>query len=285
MISVVIPAMNEKETIGETVSEIRGVLTEIESEIIVVDDGSTDDTLNIAKSAGAVLISHPHNLGYGAAIKSGIRQAKFDTIVITDADGTYPNQLIPQLLEQYNLGFDMVVSERTGNHYFESVIKSPLRWILKVLVEFASGRKVPDPNSGLRVFSKEKSSQYFKFTSNTFSFTTSLTLAYMMNGLFVSYFPVPYYKRKGKSKVRLFRDTLRTLQYIIEAIIYFNPFKLFFFFSSVVVFSSFLSGLAALYYKLAIFYYVGIGLFLVSVVIFSLGLIAVLLKQIIFGDK
>ena len=198
MISVVIPAYNEGSVISETVKEIKKVFAEDnihDVEIILVDDGSTDNTAANSINSGAVTISHPHNIGYGRSLKDGIEAAKFDTIVITDADGTYPLYKIPDLLKEYNKGFDMVVGARQGDNYDESFKKKILRLILKKLVEFTAGREIPDINSGLRVFSKKEILPYFSKLCDTFSFTTSLTLAYMMNGKFVQYIPIEYKKR------------------------------------------------------------------------------------------
>ncbi len=284
MLSVVIPAKDEEETVAETILQIRRALGVMKYEIIVVDDGSRDATAQRARKAGARVIAHPHNLGYGAAIKTGIRAARSDTIVITDADSTYPNEVIPLLLKEYKKGFDMVVGARTGEHYLESFLKSPLRLLLKFLVEYTTGRKVPDVNSGLRIFSKQKVLPYFSHLCNTFSFTTSLTLAYMMNFLFVAYLPISYHKRRGKTKVHLWRDSLRTLQYIIEAIVYYNPIKIFLLMSGMVFVGSLLSLIVALFSKLSIFYFLGVGGILMSILIFGLGLIAVLLQKIMVKE-
>jgi glycosyltransferase involved in cell wall biosynthesis len=284
MVSVIIPAKDESQSIVETIRQIQSALSETEHEIIVVDDGSADATAEQALSTGVKVISHPHNLGYGASLKTGIRAAQYDTIVITDADGTYPNEQIPLLLKEYNKGFDMVVGARTGQHYFESILKAPLRLLLKFMVEYTAGRKVPDVNSGLRVFSRKKAMPFFNHLSNTFSFTTSITLAYMMNSLFVTYLPIPYHKRAGKTKVHLFRDALRTLQYIVEAITYYNPLKIFLLITWIILIGSCLSFVLALLSKLALFYFIGIGGLLMSVPVFCLGLIAVLLRQIMVKE-
>lgn len=284
MISIVIPAKDEETAIEQTIEQIKLALTDVKHEIIVVDDGSQDATAERAKSAGLKVISHPHNLGYGASLKTGIRAAQYDTIVITDADGTYPNDQIPMLLSEYNKGFDMVVGARTGQHYFESIFKAPLRLLLKFMVEYTAGRKVPDVNSGLRVFSKKKATPYFNHLSNTFSFTTSITLAYMMNNLFVKYIPIPYHKRTGSTKVHLLRDSLRTLQYIVEAITYYNPLKIFLLISGLTFVTSLLSLILAFFSKLSIFYFLGIGGMLTAINVFCIGLIAVLLRQIMVKD-
>lgn len=280
MISVVIPAKDEEDAIASTIRQVNDALPGLDYEIIIVDDGSQDATVDRAKATGATVISHPHNLGYGASLKTGIRAAKYDTIIITDADGTYPNDQIPQLLEQYNKGFDMVVGARGGQNYHESILKMPMRLILKFLVEYTTGRKVPDVNSGLRVFSKGKVQKYFNHLCNTFSFTTSMTLVYMMDNLFVSYIPIDYHKRAGKTKVRLLRDSLRTLQYIVEAITYYNPLKLFLLICFILVLGSVICLVLNLYLQLNILFYISVGGLLMSVQVFCMGLLALLLKQI-----
>lgn len=284
MVSVIIPAKDEEESIIDTIQKIKHSLEEIEHEIIVVNDGSQDVTAERALSTGITVISHPHNLGYGASLKTGIRAAKYDTIVITDADGTYPIEQIPLLLKEYSKGFDMIVGARTGQNYFESALKAPLRLLLKFMVEYTVGRKVPDVNSGLRVFSKQKAIPFFNHLSNTFSFTTSITLAYMMNSLFVKYIPIPYHKRTGKTKVHLLRDALRTLQYIIEAITYYNPLKIFILMSTLILIGSSLSLIASFFSKLTVFYFLGIGGTLLGINIFCMGLLAVLLRQIVVKE-
>ncbi len=227
MISVVIPAFNEEASIRSTIEHLRALPAYDNWELLVVDDGSSDRTAEVAAALSARVMRHPHNLGYGRALKTGIAAATYDTIVIMDADGTYDAGDIPQLLAAYAGGFDMVVGRRSGVGQTESTFKTVLRWILTVLVEFTAGRRVPDVNSGLRVFSRTTIQPYFGQLCDTFSFTTSLTLAYMMTARFVNFVPISYGKRHGRSKVRLFRDALRTLQYIVQSILYYNPIKLF----------------------------------------------------------
>ncbi|MBN2285279.1 MAG: glycosyltransferase family 2 protein, partial [Tissierellales bacterium] len=253
MISVILPAYNEENVIGNT---IRGFLSTLEQEgfkpveVIVVDDGSTDNTLKEAEEAGAKVIRHPHNIGYGRSIKDGIKAAAYDTIVICDSDGTYPIKEVPNLILQFRSGFDMVVGERRGKYYRGSLLKRGLRLVLKALVEFTSGRKIPDINSGLRVFSKKTILPYLPRLCDTFSFTTSLTLAYMMTGKFVTYKPIDYHKRAGKTKIRLFHDALRTMQFIVEAIIFYNPLKIFMLFSGFLILLSILGFLIVFYFSI-----------------------------------
>lgn len=288
MISVVIPALNEQDGIVSSVLNVKATLESaglLPYEIIVVDDGSSDCTAQLARDSGAFIVSHPHNVGYGRSLKDGIQAAKFDTIVITDADGTYPIEDIPQLIEEYQKGFDMVVGARTGGHYRESMIKAPLRKILQAIVEFTATRKIPDINSGLRVFSRTTAIRYFSHLCDTFSFTTSMTLAYMMNGHFVHYVPIEYLERSGQTKVRLFRDSVRTMQYIIEAATYYNPLKVFAFFSLICLCLAGASLISALVFQLASLFALGVGAILLSLLMIGLGLIAVLLKQIMDSDR
>ncbi|MDZ4845792.1 MAG: glycosyltransferase family 2 protein [Chitinophagales bacterium] len=284
MISIVIPAYNEDREIAITIHACKNVLEGLgltTGEVIVVDDCSKDNTARLAEENGAIVVRHPHNIGYGRSLKDGIQKAKNDIICITDADGTYPIDKIPQLYEEYQKGFDMVVGARQGKFYIESTKKSILRFILKKLVEFTAGRSIPDINSGLRMFSKKTVVPYFGTLSNTFSFTTSVTLAYMMTGKFVKYIPIDYYKRTGKTNVKLVNDSLRTLQFIVEAILFYNPIKIFLVFCGVLIFLGMFSLAVAFFLKISLFYFLGIGCLLLSILMFGLGLIATLLKQIL----
>ena len=283
MLSVVIPALNEREAIVDTVKRVHAVLTEAKIEpfeVIVVDDGSNDGTGDLAREAGAVVVRHPHNVGYGRSLKDGITAARYPAIAITDADGTYPIEDIPKLYAMYGEGYDMVVGARTGKFYKESIIKSPLRWVLRSIVEWTAGRKIPDINSGLRIFHRDLTISHFNHLCDTFSFTTSMTLAYMMKGRFVGYRPIDYFQRIGKTRVRLFRDSIRTLQYVVEACVYFNPLKIFTllaFLCGLMGVASFAAGVG---FKIVTLFWLGIGCGLMSIVVFSLGLVCVLLKQI-----
>jgi len=288
MISIVIPALNEEEAISSTIITCKEVLEKaalVPYEIIVVDDGSSDDTVRLAREAGARIVTHPHNVGYGRSLKDGILAASYDTIVITDADRTYPIENIPSLVQEYRKGFDMVVGARSGEHYQESIIKAPLRKILKLIVEFTAGRKIPDINSGLRVFSRTTAISYFNNLCDTFSFTTSMTLAYMMNSRFVHYASIEYSERSGQTKVRLFRDSLRTLQYIVEAATYYNPLKIFSLFSFICLCLAGISLISALVLQLVSLFALGVGAILLSLLMFGIGLLAVLLKQIMNNHR
>lgn len=283
MITVILPAFNEQDSIAQSVYRVRAVCERAglhDADVMVVDDGSSDETLSDALNAGAIVVRHPHNLGYGRALKAGILRSRHDTIVIVDADLTYPVESLPELLQRYSEGFDMVVGARTGEYYKESVLKGHLRNVLKWLVEFTAGRKIPDINSGFRVFSKQTVSSHLDHLCDTFSFTTSMTLAYMMTGKFVDYVPIEYHRRQGTTKVRLLRDSLRTMQYIVQAITFYNPIKLF-------VLMSWISLAVAVPFLLigllsgSVFPSVlGSALLILCGLIFSIGLVADLIRQV-----
>lgn len=228
-VTVVIPAYNEENAVGQTLAALKTALKAVRRphEIVVVDDGSTDRTAETAAAAGVRVIRHPLNSGYGQSLLTGIEAAQYDTVAITDADGTYPVEMLPQLLEFYDRGFHMAVAARQGRHYHSSIGKSALRFFFRVLAEFTCGRKIPDINSGFRVFDRRPVLAQRSAISTGFSFTTTVTLLFMLQHRFVGYMPLAYNQRIGSSKVRLFRDSLRSLQIIITAIAQFNPLKLY----------------------------------------------------------
>ncbi len=227
-ISVVIPAFNEETVLARVVTQLREVLgrAQIDHEILVVVDGATDNTESVAQEVADTVVTHPMNMGYGRSLKTGIAAAQHDLIVITDADGTYPIERIPDLVA-LSEHFDMVVGARTGTVYQGGSVKRVGRIIFRWLSEFATGQCIPDINSGLRVFRRRQILQFFPLISSGFSFTTTSTLVYLLNGMFVHYLPIEYHKRQGESKVRHVRDSLRALQIIIEAILRCNPIKAF----------------------------------------------------------
>ncbi|HJN39228.1 MAG TPA: glycosyltransferase family 2 protein [Chloroflexota bacterium] len=227
-VSVVIPAFNEESAVADVVNEYREALSELggEFEIIVVDDGSTDGTRTAATNAGADVIGPPSNMGYGHSLRRGIRAARHEWVLITDADDTYPATTAARLVEIAE-HYDMVVAARTGRHFHGPPLRRLARWLLILLASFVTGRHIPDVNSGLRIFRRDAVLRYFDILSTGFSFSTGLTLAMISDGLGVHFISSEYRAREGKSKIRAGRDSLRMLQVIVQAAVRHNPIKIF----------------------------------------------------------
>jgi len=229
-ITIVIPAFNEEDSIRDTVQMVRDAFesTDHETEIIVVNDGSTDRTQQEAEEADVKVITHPTNSGYGNALLTGVRNATHSWIGITDADGTYPIEEMPSMLEEASgRDLDMLIGARQGKHYKGSKFKWVARIAFKWLSEFATGNKIPDINSGLRVMRRDMIMRFAPILSGGFSFTTTITIIAFLTYHFVEYRPVKYHARKGASHVRYVRDTMRSAQIIVMTILFFNPIKLF----------------------------------------------------------
>lgn len=227
-ISIVIPAFNEEEAIGRDIDAIKETMdkTDYKYEILVVDDGSSDKTADIVEEKGIRIIKHKINKGSGAARKTGIRAATGDIIVMTDADGTYPNHLIPRLLE-FIPEYDQVIGARTeekGTHRF---LRTPAKYIIRKIGEFLVNKEIPDLNSGLRVFKKDIVSKYLYLIPDGFSCVSSITLIFLTNGYAVKFVPIEYYSRIGESKFHPIKDTYNYLITVIRIITYFNPIKFF----------------------------------------------------------
>lgn len=229
-VSIIVPAYNEEAGIGKVLKELRGVMERsgLDYEIIVVNDGSSDQTGVVASATdGVILREHKVNRGYGAALKTGIRYARHGVICITDADGTYPNDCIPELAASLEEGFDMVVGCRTGQNVAIPLIRRPAKWSIGKLANLISGESIPDINSGLRVFRKQAAVRFMSLLPDGFSFTTTITLGMLANGYAVKYVPINYYARKGLSKIKPIRDTLNFIQLILRIGLYFAPLKIF----------------------------------------------------------
>jgi polyisoprenyl-phosphate glycosyltransferase len=227
-VSIIIPAYNEEGGLEATLDEIRQAFAERPEEIdlLVVDDGSTDRTAEVARAHGVRVVSHPARSGYGAALKTGFRAVTSEHVAIIDADGTYPAHELPRLFDGL-ADFDMVVGQRTGPHYRRMALLSPMRSFFLLLCGYVVGSAIPDPNSGLRVFRRSVVMPYLDSLPRAFSFTTTITLILMLNGNFIDFQRIDYRRRIGKRKVRLFRDALRVLQTLTEVILDYNPLKLF----------------------------------------------------------
>jgi glycosyltransferase involved in cell wall biosynthesis len=241
-VTVVIPAYNEENGIADVVREVRALPLSLE--LIVVDDGSDDATADRAACAGARVIRHRVNRGYGAALKTGISAARCDHVVITDADGTYPNERIPELVALLAEN-DMVVGARIGRKVSIPVIRRPAKWMLNRLADYLSESRIPDLNSGLRAFHRDRAIEFFGILPRGFSFTTTITLAMHVNDRPVTYVPIDYHPRTGRSKIRPFHDTLNFAGLIVRTVLYFRPLKIF----VPLAFFFFLLSIAILFYS------------------------------------
>lgn len=225
-LSIVVPAYDEEGAIAQVIEEIQTICKDLTYEIIVVDDASRDKTADIAERSNARVIRHQSNCGYGSAIKSGVRAAQYNIICITDADGTYPNDRIIDLVEHLNRnGVAMVIGARPWKKIQFS--RKYTKLFIKMLSEYLVEQKIPDLNSGLRVFKKEIFNQYIYLLPNGFSLTSTLTLLFLSSGHRVHFEPIDYLERVGKSKIRPINDTLNFLQLIFRTALYFNPLRVF----------------------------------------------------------
>lgn len=224
-ISVILPAYNEADAIGGVLDKLMPMAGENGWEVIVVDDGSNDGTGEVAGERGAKVLTHSHNRGYGASLETGIKESSYDWILITDGDGTYPVEEIPSFLK-FIPEYDMVIGARTGNQVHIPFMRRPAKWFLTHLASFLAGTKIPDLNSGLRVFKKDLCLRFSHLYPDGFSFTSTLTMAFLTHDYKVKYIPINYYRREGKSSIRAY-DFVNFNKLLVRLALFFNPIKLF----------------------------------------------------------
>ena len=227
-VSIVIPCYNEQAGLGPLLDTLDTTLrgSSVKYEYVVVDDGSSDGTAEIAARENLVVRRHEVNRGYGAALKTGIRAAAHDWVLIIDADGTYPVDRIPDLVQQAAQS-DMVVGARLGSNVSHSIVRRAAKWPIHRLADYLVDRRIPDLNSGLRMFRKELALRYMRLLPDGFSFTSTITLAMMADGWRVRYITIDYYKREGSSKVKPIKDAINYFTLVMRMILFFNPLKIF----------------------------------------------------------
>ena len=283
IVSVIIPALNEREPLGELLPRLREVLdrrrNKIAYEIVVVDDGSTDGTGEVAEENGARVVRHAENLGNGAAVKSGMRAAKGDYLLLMDADGQHDPEDLPRIIDGLET-YHMVVGARTRGTG-TGIHRGIANWAYNKLASYVTGKKVLDLTSGLRGMHAKVARRFIYLLPNTFSYPTTLTLAFIRTGHTVRYEPIEAKPRVGKSKIKLVRDGVRFFLIILRIATFFSPLRVFFPMSLL----SALLGLANYAYTFFTRHQFTTGsalLLMLAVILFTLSLISEQIAQLRF---
>lgn len=225
-VSIIIPAYQESEAIGPVVRKVLNAVRDLgcPAEVIVVDDGSTDNTGEMAREAGAQVLVHPYNRGYGAALKTGIRAATNRTVIFLDADGQHDPEDIRRLLAERNV-YDMVVGARRRSQG-SPLWRKPGKFFLGWLANNLTGKNIPDLNSGFRALDREMALRFLPIMPNGFSFSTTSTIATFRGGYTVQYMPIQVAPRIGESSVTVM-DGFKTIMLIIRIVTLFSPLRVF----------------------------------------------------------
>lgn len=277
-VSIIIPAYNEAETIKDVIERIRKIDSDLE--IIVVNDGSTDQTGDIARETGVIVYSHPYNMGNGASIKSGIRIASGDILVFIDGDGQHKPEDIAKML-QYFPEYDMVVGARSKESQvslFRGVGNRMLNWLAGYVAKF----KVQDLTSGFRAVKAEIAQSLLYLLPNTYSYPTTMTLGVLRNGKSLKYLPIAVEKRvKGKSNISIFRDGVRFFMIITKICALYSPFRIFLPVSFFIFLIGFIYYLYT-YFTSGRFTNMSALLFTTSIIVFFMGIISEQISQMRF---
>jgi glycosyltransferase involved in cell wall biosynthesis len=269
-LSIVIPAKNEAGAIGNAVAGARNAHPD--AELIVVDDGSSDDTADVARNAGARVVQHPESLGNGAAVKSGARAASGDIIAFMDGDGQHDATEFAKLLEKLDEGYDMVIGARSsGSH--ANVGRLYANGIYNVIASWLTGRRIPDLTSGFRVVRAKLFKRFLYLLPNGFSYPTTITMAFLRAGFPIRFEPIPVAKRIGKSHIRPLRDGVRFMVIIFNIATLYAPLKIFLP-VSVLFFASGAGWYAYTFATMGRFTNMSMLLFSAAVIVFLIGLIS-----------
>ncbi len=278
-LSIVIPAKNEARSIADVVGRAKSVFPD--AEVIVVDDGSDDDTGSLAESAGARVRRHPVSLGNGASIKTGARASTGELIAFLDADGQHSPEDLERLIARLEEGFDMVVGARhSGGH--ASVARLLANSVYNRLASRMSGQRVSDLTSGFRVARADKFKRFLYLLPNGFSYPTTITMAFLRSGYPIDFTPIEVGRREGKSHIRPITDGIRFLLIIFKIATLYSPLKIFFPISS----AFFLTGLGWYAYTYTMegrFTNMSMLIFSAAVIIFLIGLISEQITALTFS--
>ncbi len=280
-LSIILPAKNEVGAVGDTVRRIR--LAFPDAEVLVVNDGSTDDTAQVAEAAGARVITHPYSMGNGAAIKTGARHATGEVLVFMDADGQHDPADIPRLLARLDDGLDMVVGARQSGSQ-ASVGRGLANRFYNALASWMTGQKIEDLTSGFRAVRADKFREFLYLLPNGFSYPTTCTMAFFRAGYGVAYVPIMAAQRIGKSHIRLVKDGIRFLLIIFKIGTLYSPLKLFL----PVSLLHFIVGLGYYLYTYSEFNRLSLAsvfLWSAAVTIFLIGLVSEQITQLMYKDS
>lgn len=228
-VSIVLPVHNEAGHLTQELDRIDAAMqrSPYSYEIVVVDDASSDGSVEIAQSRGGIrLIELPVNRGAGTARRIGSQAARGEVVVWTDVDMTYPNDEIPELVDALDR-YDQVVGARTSERGTHRWARVPTKWFIRRLASYLANERIPDLNSGFRAFRREALVAYLHLLPTGFSCVTTITMAFMSNGLAVRYVPIEYQERSGRSKFHWRRDTARYLLQVVRMVMTFNPLRVF----------------------------------------------------------
>jgi glycosyltransferase involved in cell wall biosynthesis len=234
-VTVLLPAFNEERAIVHVLSEVVAALEgeEVAYEILVVDDGSTDQTAEraeeFARDSWRVpvrVVRLPENRGAGFARKVGVREARGDVVVMMDADGSYPADAIPRMLAWFP-AYDQVNGARTSEQGTLPWIRRPAKWFIRRLASYLTGVRIPDLNTGLKAFKRSRMLPWLWVVPDGFSCVTTMTLAFLANDYLVKYVPTVYRPRIGRSKFHPIKDTAAYLATVVRMVLYFRPLRVF----------------------------------------------------------
>ncbi|WEI19640.1 glycosyltransferase family 2 protein [Acinetobacter proteolyticus] len=280
-VSIVLPAKNESGAIGQTVSRIQQL--SLAYEIIIVNDGSTDNTKDIAERAGAKVVSHPYSKGNGAAIKSGARAASGDVIVFMDADGQHDPNDIPHLLMKIEQGYDLVVGARQKGSQ-ASIGRGIANTLYNHLATYMTEHRVEDLTSGFRAVRAEKFREFLYLLPNGFSYPTTSTMAFFRAGYSVAYVPIHAAQRIGKSHINPVKDGVRFFLIIFKIATLFSPLKMFLPIA-VILFLIATSWYGYTLYEFHRFTNMSALLYTGSVMVFLMGLISEQITALMYKEK
>lgn len=280
-LSIVIPSKNESAVIADVVASARACYPD--AEILVVDDGSTDDTGVAAESAGATVIRLPESLGNGAAIKTGARAASGDVIAFMDGDGQHDAAEFEVLLKKLDEGFDMVIGARSsGSH--ANVGRLWANGVYNVVASWLTGRRIPDLTSGFRVVRADLFKRFLYLLPNGFSYPTTITMAFLRAGFPICFEPIPVAQRTGKSHIRPVRDGIRFLVIIFKIATLYSPLKIFLPVSAL-FFVTGVGWYAFTYVTISRFTNMSMLLFSAAVIVFLIGLISEQITALTFSKS